>query len=71
MQEDVLNPLIQEVKVKEEIHARLRDKAEIQEKYFKMMNAIIRLPLMVDQFSKATKRKESAELLKKYELESI
>ena len=71
MQEDVLKPLMQEVKIKELIHSRLKDKADKQESYFKMMNAIIRLPLMVDQFQKAMKRKENTELIKKHELESI
>ena len=71
LQEDVLKPLMAEVKIKEVLHARVREKAERQERYFKMMNAIIRLPLMVDQFQKAMKRRESVELLKRLEIESI
>ena len=71
LQEDVLKPLMAEVKIKEVLHGRVREKAERQERYFKMMNAIIRLPLMVDQFQKALKRRESVELLKRLEIESI
>ena len=35
------------------------------------MHAIIRLPAMVDQFQKARRRQESAQLLKKNEQEAI
>ena len=60
-----------EVKMKEDLHSRMKEKAETQERYFKMMNAIIRLPLMVEQFQRAMKRKESAQLQKNLEMESI
>ena len=37
----------------------------------KMMNSILRMPAMCDQFHKACKRKRSAGQLKKLQLESI
>ena len=67
MHEDVMKPLMHEVKIKEELHVRLEDAMKETNKHFKMMYAVIRLPLMVDQFMKALKRKESAVLFKKHE----
>ena len=71
MKEEVTEPLLQEVKTKDELCERLRGQAARHEVHFKVMNAIIRLPAMVDQFQKARRRQESAQLLKKNEQEAI
>ena len=53
---DFLVPLLQENKIKDEILKRQKDqKREFQEE-LKMLNAIIRLPRMCDQFQKALRR---------------
>ena len=71
MQEDVMKPLLHEVKIKEELYDRLKKALSIKDQHFKMMNAVIRLPAMVDQFQKALKRRESAEVSRRHEKESI
>ena len=48
MQEDVMKPLIHEVKIKEELYDRLKNALNLKDQHFKMMNAVIRLPVMVD-----------------------
>ena len=63
--------MLTEIKIQELIHKRLQDSSQKHEQYFRMMNAVMRLPLMFDQFQKAQKRKESAEVLRRMELESI
>ena len=66
-----MKPLLEQVKVKDELYERLSKQAKRHENYFKVMNAIIRLPLMVDQFQRARRRQENAQLLKKNEQEAI
>ena len=50
MQEEVVKPLVQEVRVNEEITERLKKDNKKMHDEFRMFNAIIRLPRMCDQF---------------------
>ena len=68
---EFLVPLLQEVKIKDEILKRQKDqKREFQEE-LKMLNAIIRLPRMCDQFQKALRRQTETESYAQMQAEAV
>ena len=47
---DVVKPLLTEVKIKDEINERMRKEVEAHKRDLKLLNACIRMPAMCDQF---------------------
>ena len=66
-----MKPLIQEVKIKDQLHERLISSLKLKDQHFKMMNAVVRLPLMVEQFQRALRRKETSEQSKQYQKDAV
>ena len=58
MNVDVVKPLMQEIKVAEELNQRYKNKYEKNFEDMKILNAILRLPRMSDIFYKTLKKRE-------------
>ena len=71
MHEEVAKPLIQEVKIVQQLNERYRADAEKSQSDLKVLNAIIRLPVMSDMFHKAVKRKEARAVSRQIEKAAI
>ena len=56
--EEVVKPLMQEIKIIEEVKQRYKVKYEKNFEDFRVLNAIMRLPRMCDQFYKTIKKRE-------------
>ena len=60
-QDECVKPLMQEIKISNELLVRQGKQITQNKKDIKMMHAILRMPAMCDQFQKALKRKRTAE----------
>ena len=69
--EEVIKPLIKEVKDRDQILANMEAVTKQDKEDIKMLNCIVRLPIMCDQFQKAMRRKQSLDTCKKTERETI
>ena len=71
VQHDFLVPLLQEVKIKDQILERQKNQKRQFQEEMKMLNAIIRLPRMCDQFQKALRRQMEAGSFTKMQSEAV
>ena len=56
----MVKPLLSELKLKDIVYDRMAEKQRIAERNLKIMNSILRIPLMCDQFQKSVRRKAEA-----------
>ena len=61
MNNEVVKPLMQELKIAEELHHRYKTQYEKNFEDLKILNAILRLPRMSDTFYKTIKKREQEE----------
>lgn len=68
---DVVKPLIEEVTNRDQIISSMEEVTKQDKEDIKMLNCIVRMPIMCDQFQKAMRKKLSLDAIKKIERETI
>ena len=70
-QEEVVKPLIQELKIADELRSRQKKQFEQNKKDIQMAYSILKFPAMCEQYQKALKRKLTTKKFKQLEQDSI
>ena len=68
---EVVQPLFSEVKILEELKQRFKALYDKNFENFRILNAIVRLPRMCDQFYKTMKRKEQEQVFEQRKKEAV